>query len=148
MKLHRPVPKDIPITSPFGAVGDTPLRTKPHGGVDFGCPLNTPLEACFDGTVVSVYKACQKPERNWQFGNWLVLVGYKTGTYAIYAHLNGFLVKQGEKVAKGHTIALSGNSGNSTGPHLHFQLQRLADNEKIAPVFEEDGGETETSPAV
>lgn len=128
-------PCDFPITSPFGAVGDTKLRTKPHGGVDFGCPSGTMLRAVFDGQILSIHPKVKEPEKNWQLGNWLVLVNYKLGHYVIYAHLSEFLARQGATVRRGDPICYSGNTGNSSGPHLHLQLHRLTDNEKIEPRF-------------
>ena len=101
------------ITSPYG------MRKSPftgawqfHDGVDFRAEIGTPVLASMDGTVEVV-------TQNWLYGKYIIIKhhnGYKT----LYGHLNSYNVKKGEKVTRGKKIAESGNTGNSTGPHLHF----------------------------
>lgn len=91
-----------------------------HNGTDFGVPVGTKIYAVSDGVVqatgnTDAYPGC----RSW--GKW-VLIKHTNGLSSLYAHLSSILVSEGETVAKGQTIALSGNTGVSTGPHLHLTL--------------------------
>jgi murein DD-endopeptidase len=90
-----------------------------HKGVDFKTPVGTTVRAPFDGEIT---------RRNWHFsanGNCLELVDGKTGRHAIFLHLEAAPkeMQPGRKVQKGEVIAKSGNSGHSTAPHLHYQLE-------------------------
>jgi murein DD-endopeptidase MepM/ murein hydrolase activator NlpD len=90
-----------------------------HKGVDFKTPVGTAVRAPFDGQVV---------RRNWHFGangNCLDLVDAKSGRHAIFLHLEAAPkeLQPGARVAKGQVVAKSGNSGHSTAPHLHYQLE-------------------------
>jgi murein DD-endopeptidase MepM/ murein hydrolase activator NlpD len=83
-----------------------------HTGIDLRADIGTPVLAALDGVVSVVGE-------NRIYGRHIILThgnGYKT----IYAHLNSYAVKQGDRVARGKKIAESGNTGYSTGPHLHF----------------------------
>jgi len=85
-----------------------------HGGVDFRANTGTPITASLDG-VISVIG------ENWLYGKYIIMShgnGYKT----IYGHLNAYSVKQGDRVARGRKIGEVGNTGYSTGPHLHFGI--------------------------
>jgi len=85
-----------------------------HDGIDFATLIGTTVMAAMDGVVsVAVYHR--------QHGNYIVIKhsnGYKT----LYSHMNSFSVKVGDTVSKGQKIGESGNTGNSTGPHLHFSI--------------------------
>ena len=90
-----------------------------HKGVDFRTPVGTPVYAPFDGVI---------ERRNWKFsanGNCLDLVDPATGRRAIFLHLDVVpkSMQKGRSVKKGEEIAASGNSGRSTAPHLHYQLE-------------------------
>jgi murein DD-endopeptidase len=90
-----------------------------HKGVDFKAPVGTPVKAPFDGEIT---------RRNWHFGangNCLELADAKTGRRAIFLHLEAAPreMSPGRRVKKGEVIAKSGNSGHSTAPHLHYQLE-------------------------
>ncbi len=95
-----------------------------HGGVDFPVPVGTNILAAADGTVKLV--------QNWNgkvtsgdmnsYGN-LVILEHGGGLTTFYAHNSKILVKEGDKVKKGQVIAKSGNTGNSTGPHCHFETR-------------------------
>ena len=90
-----------------------------HKGVDFRTGTGTPVYATFDGVV---------ERRNWKFsanGNCLDVVDPATGRHAIFLHLDVVpkLMQKGRAVKKGEEIAASGNSGHSTAPHLHYQLE-------------------------
>ena len=85
-----------------------------HTGVDFAVPTGTPILAVADGKIENA---------NWgkAYGN--QVVQKVEGGWVIYAHLSKALVKAGDKVVKGQHIAESGNTGNSSGPHLHFEMR-------------------------
>ena len=90
-----------------------PLRG--HNGVDFGTPNGTELRATFDGEVVTVgYE-----EKG--FGNYVKLK--HVWGELVYAHMQSVSVKEGDTVAKGDKLGLSNNTGNSSGPHLHFGIR-------------------------
>jgi murein DD-endopeptidase MepM/ murein hydrolase activator NlpD len=90
-----------------------------HKGVDFRTPVGTPVYAPFAGVI---------ERRNWKFsanGNCLDLRDPATGRHAIFLHLDVVpkSMAKGRAVKKGEQIAESGNSGHSTAPHLHYQLE-------------------------
>ncbi|MFF8834430.1 M23 family metallopeptidase [Streptomyces sp. NPDC015130] len=91
-----------------------------HSGQDFAVPVGTPVKAAGFGTVV---KAGPNGGGDGPaYGN-AIVVKHANGTYSQYAHLSKIKVNVGQKVAAGQQIALSGNTGNSSGPHLHFEIR-------------------------
>ncbi|WP_369144897.1 M23 family metallopeptidase [Streptomyces sp. R44] len=91
-----------------------------HSGQDFAVPVGTPVKAAGAGTVV---KAGPNGGGDGPaYGN-AIVVKHANGTYSQYAHLSKIKVYIGQKVAAGQQIALSGNTGNSSGPHLHFEIR-------------------------
>jgi hypothetical protein len=84
-----------------------------HTGIDFPVSYGTPVMAATDGTV--------RTQWNSAYGN-MVIVTAKDGTETWYCHLSTYKVASGTTVKAGDVIAYSGNSGNSTGPHLHFEV--------------------------
>ena len=86
-----------------------------HKGVDLACPTGTPVYAADGGTVVT---ASYKPS----YGN-LVEIDHQNGYLTKYAHNSKILVNVGDKVYEGQKIALVGSTGNSTGPHCHFEVR-------------------------
>ncbi|WP_320773972.1 M23 family metallopeptidase [Streptomyces sp. CRN 30] len=85
-----------------------------HTGIDFPVAYGTPIMAATDGTV--------RTQWNSAYGN-MVIVTAMDGTETWYCHLSTYNVASGTTVKAGDTIAYSGNSGNSTGPHLHFEVR-------------------------
>jgi murein DD-endopeptidase MepM/ murein hydrolase activator NlpD len=89
-----------------------------HTGVDFAVPVGTCILAVADGVITKA---------NWgkSYGVQIVQeIGLRSKKqFCIYAHLSKTLVKPGDKVYKGQHIGESGNTGNSTGPHLHFEVR-------------------------
>lgn len=85
-----------------------------HTGVDFAVPAGTKVYAVADGIIDSA---------NWGKSYGTQIVQKVFGGYCIYAHLSTSFVKPGQIVRKGDLIAETGNSGNSTGPHLHFEYR-------------------------
>lgn len=86
-----------------------------HGGIDLAVPEGTPVFAAGGGTVIF------KGWSTWGYG-YTVVVAHG-GTLSIYGHLNGAFVGCGEVVTPGQNIAVTGNSGRSSGPHLHFEIR-------------------------
>ncbi|GAA2248412.1 M23 family metallopeptidase [Streptomyces atrovirens] len=90
-----------------------------HTGVDFAVPTGTSLKAVGAGTVVSAGWAGA-------YGN-QVVIQLEDGHYAQYAHLSSLSVSAGQTVTGGQQVGLSGSTGNSTGPHLHFEIRTTPD---------------------
>jgi murein DD-endopeptidase MepM/ murein hydrolase activator NlpD len=113
--LGWPLPQAVRITSPFG-VREHPLLggRKLHNGVDLGAPVGTLVRAAGEGVV----RRASSDSLN---GRTIVL-DHGRGVATIYCHNEDLLVREGERVLRGQPIARSGNSGRSTGPHLHYQL--------------------------
>lgn len=90
---------------------------KYHGALDYGVPVGTTVYAAADGVVIS------RGSLSGSYGNYLV-IQHTNGLRTWYAHGNGvFYVSVGDTVSKGQAIMQSGNSGNSSGPHLHFEVR-------------------------
>lgn len=85
-----------------------------HGGVDIAAGIGTPVLAAADGEVINAGTASG-------FGLW-VRVRHDDGTITVYGHVNEYLVNVGQRVVAGQQIATVGNRGQSTGPHLHFEV--------------------------
>ena len=103
------------VTSKFGN------RTHPvtgvasfHNGIDIAVPVGTPVKAPMRGTVIST--------GSHPTGGLQMVLQHPNGWRTGYAHLSQYVAKVGEEVVQGETIALSGNTGASTGPHLHFTI--------------------------
>ncbi|MFJ9625367.1 M23 family metallopeptidase [Streptomyces sp. NPDC101181] len=91
-----------------------------HSGQDFAVPVGTPVTAAHTGTIV---KAGPNGGGDGPaYGN-AIVVKHANGKYSQYAHLSKINVNVGQKVKTGQKIALSGNTGNSSGPHLHFEIR-------------------------
>jgi len=88
-----------------------------HNGIDFGIPVGTPLFAVFEGIVFE----CSDDGSG--YGKFIKL--RKDNIEVVYGHLSDQEVKKGQKIYMGDKIGESGNTGNSTGPHLHFGLRCL-----------------------
>jgi murein DD-endopeptidase MepM/ murein hydrolase activator NlpD len=102
----------------LGAQGE-----EPHAGLDIAIPVGTPIRASGGGVVAS---AGQDPE----YGLF-VLLTHPDGFETMYGHSSRLLVQTGDSVAAGEVIALSGSTGRSTAPHLHFEIRR--DGRSIDP---------------
>lgn len=91
-----------------------------HNGVDFGTPIGTPVKSAASGTVIGAGDT-DLTCRGASFGRW-ILVRHNNGLASIYAHLSVISVKEGQTVGAGEVIGYSGNTGYSTGPHLHLTV--------------------------
>jgi len=108
------------LTSGFGARWGTT-----HLGIDIANAIGTPIYATTDGVVVE-----SGPVSG--FGMW-VRLQHADGTVSVYGHINKSLVSEGQRVAAGEQIATMGNRGQSTGPHLHFEIW-LDGAQKVNPL--------------
>jgi murein DD-endopeptidase MepM/ murein hydrolase activator NlpD len=103
-------PVNGPVVSGFG------MRWgRMHEGIDIAAALGTPIHAAASGTVIHA---------GWLggYGN-LVVVDHGDGLATAYAHASAILVAVGQQVSQGDTLSLVGSTGNSTGPHLHFEVR-------------------------
>jgi len=99
------------VTSPFG-----PRWGRLHAGTDFGLQIGDTVRAAFDGKV----RICKYNKGGYGY---FVVVRHPNGLETVYGHLSKFLVDAGDEVFAGDPIALGGNTGRSTGPHLHFETR-------------------------
>jgi len=107
LSMAHPIPSSVLTQGKHG-----------YNGVDFGAPVGTKVYASLSGKVIIA-----KPDGyNGGYGHYIV-IGHDNGTQTLYAHLSKLDVSVGDEVAKGDHIALSGNTGRSTGPHLHFEVR-------------------------
>lgn len=122
-------PVDGTLSSPFGVRRDG-LGFRVHRGVDVAVPVGTPVRAMAPGRVV--FAGTMR-------GYGLVVVmDHGRGVRTVYAHLSEARVRSGDEVRDRAVIALSGSSGRSSGPHLHFEIQRRGGAEDPVPLL---GGE-------
>ncbi len=114
--MRFPTLKQFRISSHFNPRRFHPItgRVAPHRGVDFSMPVGTPILAVGDGeVVVAKYDSA---------AGYYLTIRHGRQYSTRYMHLKKILVKQGDKVKRGDRIALSGNTGRSTGPHLHYEF--------------------------
>jgi len=112
-------PATGPVTGTYGCPPTLYLPGYNHDGIDIGIPIGTNLKAAQSGTVIKVANAPKG------YGLYMVLrhiLPSGKNIYTLYAHLSQNLYSTGTAVSKGQVIAKSGNTGFSTGPHLHFQI--------------------------
>lgn len=103
--------------------------SKMHWGMDFTAPVGTPVFATGNGKVAET--SGSKSGRS-GFGL-SIIIDHGYGYETVYAHLNGFNVKQGQNVKRGDIIGYVGNSGSSTAPHLHYEVHK--DGQRVNPAF-------------
>lgn len=116
--LKAPLSFSARITSRFGTrIHPIKRIRRQHNGVDYACPIGTPVHAVASGVVT---------KRGWDpFGGGnRIWIRHAHGYESAYLHLSRFAVKQGQRVTQGQVIAYSGNTGGSTGPHLDYRLKK------------------------
>ena len=121
INLTYPVPSQTKITCGFFGYPN-------HNGVDFACPMNSNVVAAESGTVIISDDLVNEDGSYRSYGRYIVIMHDKTTksgnpVYTLYGHTSVRLVKEGQKVKKGQLIAYSGSTGNSTGPHCHFEVR-------------------------
>lgn len=118
--LKKPVKGGI-TTSGFG---DTISRTASHNGHDWAVNTGTKVRAAAEGVVELAYFS--------ESYGYNILINHNNGFKTRYAHLSEVKVSKGEKVEQSQAIALSGSTGFSTGPHLHFEV--VKDGKRVNPI--------------
>ncbi len=122
--------KKYTLSASFAQAGSMWQST--HSGQDFAVASGTEVVAAHGGTVVKA--GGNGAGDGAAYGN-AVVIKHGNGTYSQYAHLSRIDVKVGQVVSTGQHIALSGSTGNSSGPHLHFEIRTTADyGSAIDPV--------------
>ena len=114
-QIEKPIKGYAPVTLAFGEM----YQGVRHAGIDFGVPEGTPVLACSAGTVL------QSGFQQGGYG-WYVLLIHPDGSGSVYAHLCRQGLPTGSSVVAGAIIGYSGNTGNSSGPHLHFEYRERA----------------------
>ncbi|PSW61367.1 peptidase M23 [Photobacterium kishitanii] len=110
---------NVQLTSGFGTrIHPITKKRKRHDGLDFAAKIGTPIYAPADAVIERARNS------NYGYGNQLTL-NHTMGFTSTYSHMSKFKVKQGEFVKKGQLIGWTGNSGLSTGPHLHYEIRFL-----------------------
>lgn len=118
--LANPIITQYFGNTPFASQNPQVYNGSGHNGVDFGTKVGTPLLAAADGVVLgtgNTDSACSGVS----YGKW-VLIRHTNGLTTLYAHLSVIQAQTGQNVKAGDKIGLSGNTGYSTGPHLHFTV--------------------------
>ena len=116
------IPVKGTVTSRYGKREATEVVSANHAGIDIGADTGTAIYAAMDGTV-TVSSSEGEYGKHIDIENGEILTRY--------AHCSKLLVKEGQKVKQGDKIAEVGSTGNSTGPHLHFEIRR--ENRTINP---------------
>lgn len=121
ISLTYPVPSQRTITCGFGEYSG-------HSGADFSCPSGSKVVAAESGTVIISEDLKNADGTYRSYGRYIVIKHDKTtssgdAVYTLYAHNSERLVSAGQHVEKGQQIAKSGSTGNSTGPHCHFEVR-------------------------
>jgi murein DD-endopeptidase MepM/ murein hydrolase activator NlpD len=139
-KFFEHVPAIQPISnrtlkrtaSGWGYRIDPIYRTKKfHYGIDFSAKNGTPIYATGNGVIIHIDDKVKSYTGGRGYGNHVIIdhgYGYKT----LYAHMSKINVKKGQVVKRNHVIGEVGNTGKSTGPHLHYEVMK--DNKKINPI--------------
>lgn len=125
LTLLRPVDPEYRISSPFG------MRIHPltkvetmHNGIDFACPVGTPVYAMAGGTVFQCgWQDEHNPKKGLGYRVWQEAEVDSVHVYLWYGHLNQLVGGIGRKLKPGDLVGYSGNTGASSGPHLHVQAR-------------------------
>jgi murein DD-endopeptidase MepM/ murein hydrolase activator NlpD len=122
MKLLKPLKGNPPITQHFGENPQNYPLTHGHNGIDFGVPNGTPAYASVDGLIVFAEMDPEtKANKKTGYGNEVRIQA--ADCLVIYGHLQEFACKRDDRVKAGDLIGYTDNTGNSTGPHLHFEVR-------------------------
>lgn len=125
-EMMWPVPLDYTLVTSGCVWRTSPItgRAEFHNGIDIPAKLGTPVYAANAGTVVIATS-------HWSYGNY-IMIDHGGGIFTLYAHNSQLLVKVGDTVKKGQTIAKVGSTGSSTGNHCHFSVRK--DGQYIDPM--------------
>lgn len=127
--VHRPVAGNFKISSKYGKRKDpvTGKESAMHYGTDFAVPVGTPVVAAVGGIIDATDWENEK-DHNQGFGRRVrqIASDYEGNRYYVYyAHLSETAVEAGDEVTAGTRVGLSGNTGKSSGPHLHFEVRPI-----------------------
>lgn len=118
------------VTAAYGIEGPY-WSTGVHGGIDYGCPTGDPVYAPWYGIVTGVRNRVTKYGTSWgsAYGTHVViqfdpLPDGSAGLWGVLAHMSKMGARVGQRVVPGQQVGWSGNTGNSTMPHLHFEVQK------------------------
>ncbi len=140
-----PVPSQKKITTAYGSAGYVG-----HTGVDFACSSGSKVVAAESGIVIvskdiTSHKNCSctyKGGGYHSYGRYIVIMHDKKNSagdyvYTLYAHNSSRVVSEGQRVSRGQLIAYSGTTGNSSGPHCHFEVRTptSAYNDCVNPTY-------------
>ncbi|MCI0619646.1 peptidoglycan DD-metalloendopeptidase family protein [Candidatus Wolfebacteria bacterium] len=106
--------------TPFASANPQVYKGAGHNGVDFGASRGSRVKAALSGTVMNTGNT-DEVSGCYSYGKW-ALIRHNNGLATLYAHLDVISVTPGQQVATGETVGFSGNTGYSTGPHLHFTV--------------------------
>lgn len=122
IRLRLPFYSQRPISQRWGAnpANYAAYGLKGHEGVDWPMPVGTPILCCAAGVVKAIDTVAGDPKAD-PYGVHVRV--QHDGYVTVYAHLSKVTVKQGQAVRQGDVLGLSGNTGNSTGPHLHLSFR-------------------------
>lgn len=128
IKVHRPVAAEFPISSPYGPRHD-PISGEDsfHFGIDFAVPVGTPIVAAMSAKIDRA--GWQAPHyKNVGFGLRVRQLVHIDGKdyFLYYGHMSVIEVVEGQSLIAGTRIGLSGNSGKTSGPHLHFEVREIS----------------------
>jgi murein DD-endopeptidase MepM/ murein hydrolase activator NlpD len=115
-----------PVQTNGGNIRKTQGYHGPYNGVDIGAPIGTPIYAMADGVVI----LARVSGYNGGYGG-ITIIQHDNGTQTVYAHQSAINVEAGQQVNKGQMIGKVGNTGRSSGPHLHFEIRGV----KKTPVL-------------
>ncbi|MBC7467376.1 MAG: M23 family metallopeptidase [Bdellovibrio sp.] len=93
-------------------------RKRPHKGIDLAAPRGTAVMASHDGTIIYTGKGFKG------YGK-MIMIESTDGWATLYGHLDKIIVHEGAKIKQGEVIGALGNTGRSSGPHLHFEIRKL-----------------------
>jgi murein DD-endopeptidase MepM/ murein hydrolase activator NlpD len=118
------------VTAPFGKTFD-PFRdgtTRVHRGIDIAAPIGTPIRAPADGTILAATDLYQDQPA---YGK-VIVIATAPQTQTLFSHLDDYSVSEGQQVRKGDVIGTVGNTGKSTGPHVH--IETFVEGERVDPM--------------
>lgn len=121
--IITPPPPGQAFRFPLDTLKVTQWWGRTHGGIDYSCVTGTPVKACADGVVAWVDDDRLTSAANGGYGLYVRVWHPSLRIHTLYAHLSRQDVAKGQTVTLGQTIGLSGNTGNSTGPHLHWEVR-------------------------
>lgn len=121
IQLTYPVPSQTRVTCGIHGYSG-------HSGADFACPMNSKVVAAESGIVIVSADLTYEDGTYRSYGRYIIIMHDKTlpngdPVFTLYAHNSSRLVSEGQYVEKGQQIAYSGNTGNSSGPHCHFEVR-------------------------